>query len=248
VQRIPGIDLPTTSREDGTATFTDPTPFDLGREGGNGRRRIDFVLAFSDGVPEGEAEITVAAYTGAQLLGSASRSVEVRGGTGPTTPANTDPGFVPTFTAGPTYSVAPLTEAADGVRSSATMPKSIYVLGLLLIVMGLVTLLLILRPPGRRLAEAGASPRPRARRPMVWPARPADGPRPARAPSPTASGSSALGAVGPQQWPAVGRPAPAPQPPPASPHRPGPPRPGSHTGTGRAVRDPAPDDPRWYQD
>jgi hypothetical protein len=250
VQRVPGIDLPAASTGDGTATFTDATPFDLGRDGGSSRRRIDFFLGFSEGVPEGQASITVAAYTGGQLLGSASRSVEVRGGTGATTPANTDPGFVPTFTAGPTYSVAPLTEAADAGRSNATMPKSIYVLGSLLIIMGLVTLFLILRPPGRPLAESGAASGPGRRRPMVWPSGRADGPRSPRAQSP-----AALGSAGPQQWPAVGRPGPAPQPtlspppPQATPqHRAGPSRPGSHTGTGRAVRDPTPDDPRWYQD
>src|SRR5690606_10696393 len=48
---------------EGTVAFTDPAPFDLGRGGGNARRRVDFLIAFGEAAPDGEAAITVAAYT-----------------------------------------------------------------------------------------------------------------------------------------------------------------------------------------
>jgi hypothetical protein len=250
VQRIPGVDLPAESAGDGTVAFTDPFPFDLGR-GRNDRRQVDLFLSFGDGAPDGQASITVAAYAGGELLGSADESVELSGGETRTTPPNTDPGVVPTFEAGPTYSIAPLTEAAAG-PASGTVPKALYVLGSLLMVLGLVSLFLILRPPGRHLAGTATVRDPRRRRPMVFPTRPqaaADGPAHPRPPHP-----DALGAGAAQHWPVVG-------PPPQPAHRGGPARRdlgpsgggragerGPHTGATRPVRDPTPDDPRWHYD
>jgi hypothetical protein len=248
VQRFPGADLPAEVAGEGMVVFTDPSPFDLGR-GGNDRRRVDLFLSFSDGAPEGEADITVAAYAGGTLLGSASGRTEIRGGATRTTPPNTDPGFVPTFTAGPTYSVAPVTEAAAAGPPGGTVPKAVYVLGWLLVIIGLVTLFLILRPPGMRFAGATARD-PGQGRATGWPAggRSADGPGYPRPAHP-----GALGSAGQQQWPVVGNPPPT--------RRPAPVRRDPQTGTGRLggdrgpytgatrpVRDPAPDDGRWRND
>lgn len=233
VQRTPGVDLPRQNAGDGTVVFTDPTPFDLGR-GGNDRRRLDFFVSFGDGVPEGTAGITVAAYVNGQLLGSDERSIEVRGGRA--SASNTATGFVPTFSAGPTYSVAPLDEAAGTTEDGSSVPAMVYVLGALLMIMGLTVLILTFWSPGQR-GEHGHDAEPR--RPMRWPGRrqSAAGPVGPRPPHP-----GPLTTSGVQQWPVVGQP-PAPGQP--APY-PGPPT-GTgrhvrepHTGTGRPVRDPGP--------
>lgn len=258
VQRAGGGGLPAQATGEGSVSFTDPAPFDLGRGGGNARRRIDFVIAFGQSAPDGEAVITVAAYAGGELLGSTSASMQVRGGTGPTTPPNTDPGIVPTFEAGPSYSIAPLTEVAAAPVGGSTVPKSLYVLGSLLVVIGLMTLVLILRPPG--LHHAGAAAQYGSRRPMQWPEhpRPADG---SAYPRPAQPGRAGVGGAQPWPGPAAPPPVGAPRPAVATPpgYRSGPPPrdPGPHTGTGRVggdrgphtgstgpVRNPAPDDGR----
>src|SRR5690606_75396 len=116
----------------------------------NARRRIEFTIFFADGTPDSEAVVTVGAYARGELLGSASTSIEVRGVT--TTPPNTDPGVVPTFEAGPTYSIAPIPEAAVTAPPSSMVPTTVYVLGALLVVMGLMTLVLVFWAPGRQFA------------------------------------------------------------------------------------------------
>lgn len=253
VQRSSGGPLAGEAAEDGTVVFTDSAPFDLGRGGGNARRRMDFFIGFAESAPAGEATVTVAAFANGQLLGSDDDRIEIRG-PARSTPPNTDPGFVPTFTAGPSYSVAPLTEAAAAGSTSSTVPKSVYVLGSLLVAMGVMSLVLIFWAPGRRFAgdpgrdgPAGpAGPESGPRRAMVWPGR-AGGPVPPRPGPPGPPGP--LGA-GPQQWPVVARP--------PVPGRAGPPSgpatgsirpvrdPDPRTGSGRAIRDVTPDDPWRY--
>lgn len=217
VQRSRGADLPSQVTGDGVIAFTDPAPFDLGRGGGNGRRRVDFFLSFGDSVPQGEAVVTVAAYAAAGLLGSASQTIEVRGSGTRTTAPNTDPGFVPTFTPGPTYSVAPLNDADDLALRSSNVPKTVYVLGSLLVVMGLVTLILIFRPAGSRAARAGAREPDRRLGPPID-LRSGEALPPPRPPHPGGFGPGAA-----QQWPVVARP----------PARPGPAGhdPGSYPGS-----------------
>lgn len=258
VQRSGGADLPYSVGGD-AVIFTDSDPFDLGRGGGNARRRIDFTIFFRDHAPTGEAVITVGAYARGELLGSASVTVEVRGAA--TTPPNTDPGIVPTFEAGPSYSIAPLPETEAAAPPNSTMPTSLYVIGGLLAATGLITLILTFWAPGRRLAEeygpvGGSDREPDGRRPMAWPARtPAVAPRPPRPAYPPEAGRGGPLVESPRAWPVVSRPA-SPSaarprsgggaPPPV--RDPGPATgygraisdPGPSTGTGRVVRDPGP--------
>jgi hypothetical protein len=191
-------DLPAEAQGDGTVVFTDPDPFDLQRDGSRTSR--SYRLSFRDGAPPGEASITVAAYLNGELLGSAHDSTRVNAGNPgdtPSTAPNTDPGFVPTFDAGPSYSLAPLPVAAARADRDASVPKTLYVLGSLLVAMGVASLFLIFRAPRRVSARVGARIRttsgaswhPRDGSegpPQGWPAVGGSGPatRPIRDPGP----------------------------------------------------------------
>jgi len=246
-----GVDLPYQVTGDGTVIFTDATAFDLSRSGGNARRRIDFTIYFRDHAPSGQAVVTVGAYARGELLGSASVTVDIRGVV--TTPPNTDPGVVPTFEAGPSYSIAPLPETAAAVPPNSTVPTIVYVLAGLLVFTGVVTLILTFWAPGRHFAEAyGPGPagdrRSDGRRPMAWPTRAPASARVPRPPYPTEPGPypTEPGRGGPlgetaRAWPAVSRPgSPTAYPRPASGAVPPSREPGPATGYGRAVTDPGP--------
>jgi hypothetical protein len=231
---------------EGTVIFTDSTPFDLGRGGGNARRRVDFTIFFRDHMPAGEGVVTVAAYARGELLGSASVTIEVRGAA--TTPPNTDPGVVPTFEAGPSYSIAPLPETDAVALPNTTVPTTVYVAAGLLVVTGLITLILTFWAPGRQFAEGYAPARgghrePDGRRPMAWPTRPpaAAAPRPPRPAYPSEPERGGPLAETARPWPAVTRSAgpPAAYPRPAGATPPGR-DPGPATGYGRAVSDSGP--------
>ncbi|MBX6752369.1 MAG: hypothetical protein IRY85_22355 [Micromonosporaceae bacterium] len=233
--------------DDGTVIFTDANAFDLGRSGGNARRRMDFSIYFYSDAPSGEAVVTVAAYARDELLGSTSTTIEVRGAA--TTPPNTDPGIVPTFEAGPSYSIAPIPEDAVTAPPNSTVPTTVYVLGTLLVITGLITLVLTFWAPGRQFVD-GPDPgwaggrEPDRRRPMVWPTRtPAAGPPAPRPPYPSEPGRGGqLGTDSARPWPVVSRPT---RPPATYPRPTGTATPpgrdsGPATGYGRAVSDPGP--------
>lgn len=214
VRRRQGGDLPR-QPSGNSVIFADPDRFDLQRGGRASPRQ--YILSFSNEAPPGLAAITVAAYLDGSTLGSANGSVTVvaRGGGGPrvteTEPPNTDPGVQPTFEAGPTYSLAPLPAADNQPRVQASVPKALYVLGGLLIVMGAASLFLIFRPPGGVPARVvGAGPH-RLSGPSWHP----------------------RGEGGPQAWPTV---SPGPEP---TRRMPRPVRdPGPRTGVGRVYDDP----------
>jgi len=189
VSREGGGELPRESSNVGSVVFVDSSPFDLQRNGGRGDVSRRYTVSFGGSVLPGRATITVAAVLGGQTVGSAqvTTNVVVGGGRGDRQSApNTNPGFVPTFEAGPTYSLAPLPVAEQPSRVSASVPKALYVLGVLLMLMGAASLFLIFRPPGRASARVGGA-----------------GPHRLGGPSwhPRDSG-------GAQSWPAVRRPGP----------------------------------------
>ncbi len=250
VQKMPGFDMPNEDVGGGTVVFTDDAPFDLGR-GNQGRREIRYFLSFGGNAPEGEAQVTVEAYANGQFLGSASTSTSVQGGAGPTStgPPNTDPGVLPSLEAGRTYSVAPLPVGEENLPTSGSVPKSIYVLGSALVAVGVITIFLIFFPPGRRLRRSGA--------PGAAPTWPHPGsreePEYARGQYGGQYGGQhggPLAGTGPQQWPVVRGGGPAGGGP-VAPRRPAPGMgdPGPHTGTGRALRDPAAEEnlPPWLR-
>jgi hypothetical protein len=140
--RALGSDLPSESAGEGTVRISDPHSFELGR---NSRDQERFLLQFAPSAPSGKASITFELYAGGTRLGGDSASTTVRGASGPTktTPANTNPGIVPTFEAGPSLSLAPLPKSADLV--SDDVPASLYVMGGLLVALGGVILFLLFR-------------------------------------------------------------------------------------------------------
>jgi hypothetical protein len=258
VHRGEGPELPYAVGPDNSVIFTDPNPFDLARGGNNARRRIDFTIFFRDHAPTGQAVVTVGAYVRGELLGSASVTIDVQGAA--TTPPNTDPGIVPTFEAGPSYSIAPLPETAAAAPPRSTVPTTVYVAGGLLVATGLITLILTFWAPGRRFADAtapgwtdrGDRRESDGRRPMAWPTRTTATatPRPPRPAYPPEAGRGGPLDESPRPWPAVTRPAGPATPARAAGSAPAPGRdpatgygravsdPGPTTGTGRAIRDP----------
>ena len=164
VQSTFGSQLPGSSAGDGSVRFTD-TPFDLGK---GTKRALSYLVQFSPSAPSGKASITVEAYNSQSglRLGGNSVSTTVRGfgsSTKPSgtssTPPNTNPGIVPTFEAGPSFSVAPLPQPGELVN--ADVPVSLYVLGALLMLLGGVILFLLFRhhrPAGRELVYASSEP------------------------------------------------------------------------------------------
>jgi hypothetical protein len=225
---------------DGMVTFTDPETFSLARRE---NRRLDYSLQFAANALAGKATIDVVAMAEGQPLGSTSRSLDVIGSS--EGPPNTDPGFIPTAGPGETYSVPPLPGTEAARQLTASVPKSLYGLGFVLVALGLVTLFLIFRPPGRVPMRAASGADPVGSGPS-WHRRGQDG------------------AAAQQGWPTVARPAtprrPAPGEPGPAPGRPvrdsgapSNPRPsrdfGPHTGTGRPIRDAGPGDslPPWLR-
>jgi hypothetical protein len=199
IQRAFGVDLPTESAGDGTVRISDPAAFELGR---NNRRETTYQLQFGSTAPAGKASITFELYSGGTRLGGDGASTTVRGFANPTTkttPPNTNPGIVPTFEAGPTYSLAPLPQSND--LASADVPASLYVMGGLLVALGGVILFLLfrrqrpgalvahttsqyetpqyeeVRPPSLGYPTAPAMMRPTAMLPTVRDAEPPDAPR-----------------------------------------------------------------------
>ena len=146
IQRLDafGADLASESAGDGTVRITDPLSFDMSKIN---RRQTRYLLQFTSTAPAGKASITLELYSGGTRLGGDSASTTVRGGAEPsrTTPPNTNPGIVPTFEAGPTYSLAPLPESADLANDSAAVPASLYVMGGLLVALGGVIMFLLFR-------------------------------------------------------------------------------------------------------
>jgi hypothetical protein len=168
----------------GTVIFTDQTPVPLlGRHS----QRVNYLLTFGAGAPSGDVTVTVSADDNGNELGSGSATTTLGGPRfGKTTPPNTNPGYVPTFAAGPTYSLAPLPAGDQAAPiSGATVPKPLYFLGGLLVALGVLTLFLIFRPGGRPRAAGLALADPRTA--VSWQ------PQPGRA-------------GGSPQWPAVTRP------------------------------------------
>lgn len=151
IQRLEalGASLPSEAAGDGTVRITDPHSFDMGR---NDRRQTRYLLQFTPAAPSGEATITLELFSGGNRLGGDSASVNVRGGDPTkTTPPNTNPGIVPTFEAGPSYSLAPLPQSNDLV--STEVPATLYVMGGILVALGGVILFLLFRRrPGATVA------------------------------------------------------------------------------------------------
>jgi hypothetical protein len=160
----------------GTIVFTDSNQILLpGRQS----HRVTYLLTFGNNAPTGDATVTATADDNGTELGSGSATTTLGGARfGKTTPPNTNPGFVPTFAAGPTYSLAPLPADQAAPLSGATVPKPLYFLGGLLVALGVVTLFLIFRPAARARAAGVAG----GWQPQVG------------------------HAGGPQQWPVVTRP------------------------------------------
>jgi hypothetical protein len=159
IGRVLGSELPAQSAGDGTVQFSDPSTFELLR---NGRRTVNYTLVFTETAPAGKATITIDAYSGNNRLGGDSSSTNVRSNaprasaTPSSTPANTATGIQPTFAAGPSYSLAPL-DPADANTPSTSVPVSLYVMGGLLVGVGAVILWLIFRRP-KPLAEVAGYP------------------------------------------------------------------------------------------
>jgi hypothetical protein len=152
-----GSDLPAQSVGAGTVQFTDPGSFELLR---NGRRTIGYQLQFTATAPAGKAAITFEAYSGGNRLGGDETSVTVRSSatpqltsSAPTTPPNTDPGLIPTFTAGPSVVVGDPGQNQSGISDDSGVPVSLYVMGGLLIAVGGLILWLLFR---RQKAPADA--------------------------------------------------------------------------------------------
>ena len=208
VRRQQGGELSRSSDGD-TLIFADDDPFELRRRDNQSRK---YAFTFRSNAPGGTATITVSATQNGQALGSAQGNITIRNGNAAeTTAPNTDPGFIPTYGETPSYTVAaPGTEAAGPVQTpTASVPKSLYLLGTTLIVMGALSLYLIFRPPGRvpaRVSGPGPHQVPAA---PSWHPRRSEGPRGAAV----------------QAWPTVPRPDPARRP-----------TDGPHTGSTRPVR------------
>ena len=149
VVRLTGGELNAQSSGAGTVTFTDNNSFELPR---NGRRTVYYALQFTATAPSGKASITLEAYSGGSRLGGDDASTTVKGNAAPVTaspspsPSNTNTGIQPTFTNGPSYSLANPADGGDNASSDAsTVPVSLYVMGGLLIAVGAVILYLLFR-------------------------------------------------------------------------------------------------------
>lgn len=160
IQRFFGQDLPSEGG-DGSVSFTDPMSFNLS----NRDQQFTYFLGFGSNAPSGAASITVEAYLGdGTRLGVAGASIEVRSGnprSSPTTsaPPNTNPGYVPTFDAGPSYSLAQVAQDDAAPIASPGVPTSLYVMGSLLMLLGaLVIALMFRRQHATRTAYAVSDP------------------------------------------------------------------------------------------
>jgi hypothetical protein len=154
IVRALGSPLPSEAAGDGTVRLSDPSTFELLRDG---RRTVVYTLQFTESAPAGKATITVEAYSGDKRLGGDSTSVTIRG-TAPTrtTPPNTNPGVIPTFAPGTSYAIA-TPPPDEQTLAGSDMPISLYVLGGVLVSVGGIVLYLLFRRQ-RPLADAGAYP------------------------------------------------------------------------------------------
>jgi hypothetical protein len=161
IVRALGSDLPVTSAGDGTVTLTDPGSFELLK---NGRRTINYQLQFTATAPAGKATVRIEAYSGGNRLGGDDTSVTVKStatpqltsSAPPTTPANTNTGLIPTFSAGPSVAIGG-PQDSSAISDDSGVPVSLYVMGSLLIVVGGLILWLLFRRQ-RPLADAGGYP------------------------------------------------------------------------------------------
>jgi hypothetical protein len=152
-----GSDLPAQSVGAGTVQFTDPGSFELLR---NGRRTINYQLQFTATAPAGKATVRIEAYSGGNRLGGDDTSVTVKStatpqltsSAPPTTPANTNTGLIPTFSAGPSVAIGG-PQDSSAISDDSGVPVSLYVMGSLLIVVGGLILWLLFR---RQKAPADA--------------------------------------------------------------------------------------------
>ena len=76
IGRILGSELPVDASGDGTVQLSDPSTFELLK---NGRRTVNYTLLFTSTAPGGKATITVEAFSGNNRLGGDSSSTNVRG-------------------------------------------------------------------------------------------------------------------------------------------------------------------------
>jgi hypothetical protein len=161
VVRALGSELPVASAGDGTVTLTDPGSFELPR---NGRRTINYQLQFTATAPAGKATVRLEAYSGGTRLGGDDTSVTVKStatpqltsSAPPTTPPNTDPGLIPTFSAGPSLAIDQ-GQGQSAISDESGVPVSLYVMGSLLILVGGLILWLLFRRQ-KPLADAGGYP------------------------------------------------------------------------------------------
>jgi hypothetical protein len=162
IVRALGSELPAQSAGAGTVRLTDPGSFELLR---NGRRTVVYQLQFTATAPAGKASITFEAYSGGTRLGGDDASVTVKStatpqttSAPPTTPPNTDPGLIPTFTGGPSYSLANPDQPRSAASTGSDVPVSLYVMGGLLIGVGGLILWLLFRRQKPALVDVGAYP------------------------------------------------------------------------------------------
>lgn len=162
VVRALGSELPAQSADAGSVQLTDPGTFELLR---NGRRTINYQLQFTATAPAGKASITFEAYSGGNRLGGDSATVTIKSNATPqltssappTTPPNTDPGLIPTFTAGPSVGLGGPGQDQTAISDESGVPVSLYVMGGLLIAVGGIVLWLLFRRQ-KPLADVGGYP------------------------------------------------------------------------------------------
>jgi hypothetical protein len=172
--------LTRTQESDGTVRFEDRLPFRLSGQRSDGNSRTTkFTLKFDAASPSGDATVTVDAYNGNDQLGSASRTISIRGGSGPVTttppptsasPTDTTSDLAQATGAGPAQTDEPLLSSGSG-----GIPTILYILGAVLLAIGGGILWLLFRRPAEEAATGAYPTVPRAGRHT----------RPVRPPAPT---------------------------------------------------------------
>lgn len=162
--------LTRSQESDGTVRFDDRLPFRLAAEqkGNSDQRTTNFSLKFDSTSPSGDATVTVAAVNGSDQLGSASRTISVRGGSGPVTttppptsasPTDTTSDLAQATGAGPAQTDEPLLSSGSG-----GIPTILYILGAVLLAIGGGILWLLFRRPAEETATGAYPTAPRAGR------------------------------------------------------------------------------------
>ncbi len=125
---------------------------DLASAGERGSvHRTRYWIAFMSDAPSGRADLTFGAVQGdGRILDTTSRDFAVKGGSGQNNPPTSAPathvGPVPTFTAGPQYSIAPLQDSQNLTDQGSGIPVIFYVMGTVLMAAGGAILWLLFRP------------------------------------------------------------------------------------------------------